>query len=176
LKIRAGVPRSQKPRAKPVKLPTAATPLAPGLEGRAVKAQRTKLAALATDAAVRMVAAGSANSTAVAGPSPLERFGEVLGEGLGVIVTEALALVPGWNAPVLDAKGKPVKSISGATRLGAHDILKRHQEVIGPQINALVARLPAGMVHELVKGLGQGASEAPGLGYRLEAAVIDMFK
>lgn len=64
----------------------------------------------------------------------LSRFGEHLGMTLGVIITEALALKPSWNTPVLDAKGTPVKSIPGADRIGEHDLLKRHQEVVGPKI------------------------------------------
>lgn len=95
--------------------------------------------------------------------------------GLGVIVTEALALLPKWNKPVVDAQGKPVASVPGAQRVGNHDILTRHQEVVGPRVTALVDTMPSGAVRELVAGFGRGATEAPGASYRLESAIADMF-
>ena len=90
---------------------------------------------------------------------------------LGVLVTEALAAKPSWNAPLKDANGQPVQSIPGATRIGDYDIRKRHEEVIGPKINAKVQTLQPGAIHDLLQGLGQGATEAPGDSYRLEAKV-----
>ena len=140
-------------------------------------AARQKLAGLATDAVAKQIAA-HAEAPAAALPSKhplLEGFGEALGMGLGVIVTEALAALPSWNKPVLDAQGKPVASVEGASRVGNHDILKRHQEVVGPQVTALVAKLSPGAVHDLLEGLGKGATSAPGESYRLEAAVSDLF-
>jgi hypothetical protein len=104
----------------------------------------------------------------------LEKFGEALGMGLGLIVTEALALNPSWNKPVLDASGKPAKSIPGAERIGNHDILKRHQEVAGPKIAALVAKMSPGVIHDLLDGLAKGATAAPGTSYRIESAAADM--
>ena len=124
-------------------------------------------------------AATAAVSTAIAAKQPdhpvLEKFGKDLGVGLGVVVTEALALSKSWNAPLKDANGKPVQSVPGATRIGDHDLRKRHEEVVGPQINALVAKMKPGAIHDLLQGLGQGATEAPGDSYRLEAAVSDFF-
>ena len=104
----------------------------------------------------------------------LEKFGEGLGLGLGAIVTEALRLVPSWNTPVLDAQGKPAEHIEGADRLGQHALLKRHQEVVGPKVTALVQTLAPGVVRELLEGLGKGATEAPGASYRLESALADL--
>jgi hypothetical protein len=104
----------------------------------------------------------------------LEQFGQGLGLGLGVLVTEALAAVPSWNTPVLDAKGQPATSIPGADKVGDHALLKRHQEVVGPQIAALVAKLEPGAVRDLLDGLAKGATAAPGTSYRLEAAAADL--
>jgi len=104
------------------------------------------------------------------------RFGETLGMGLGLIVTEALSASKSWNAPVLDASGHPVQSVPGAERQGDHDILKRHQEVVGPKVSALAEKLPEGALKDFVQGLGQGATNAPGTAYRLEAAWSDVEK
>ena len=104
------------------------------------------------------------------------RFGETLGMGLGLIVTEALSVAKSWNAPVLDANGQPVQSVPGAERQGDHDILKRHQEVVGPKVSALAEKLPEGALHDFVQGLGRGATDAPGTAYRLEAAWSDVEK
>lgn len=104
------------------------------------------------------------------------RFGETLGMGLGLIVTEALSASKSWNAPVLDASGHPVQSVPGAERQGDHDILKRHQEVVGPKVSALAEKLPEGALRDFVQGLGQGATDAPGTAYRLEAAWSDVEK
>ena len=101
--------------------------------------------------------------------------GRAIGTGLGVLVTEGLAALPSWNAPVLDSNGKPVESVPGAQRVGDHDILTRHEEVVGPKIAALVDKLPPGRLHELVRGLGEGATEAPGDSYRLEAGLSDLW-
>lgn len=109
-------------------------------------------------------------------PSLVERFGETLGLGLGVLVTEALAVVPSWNAPLRDAAGKPVEHVAGADRVGTHDLRKRHEEVVGPKIAALVSQVPAGVLRDLVDGLARGATAAPGTSYRLEAAVADVFE
>lgn len=103
----------------------------------------------------------------------LEKFGKDLGLGLGVLVTEALALVPSWNTKVVDANGKPVASVEGAERIGNHDILKRHQEVVGPQIAALVDKMHPGALRDLLDGLAKGATAAPGTSYRLEAELSD---
>jgi hypothetical protein len=75
---------------------------------------------------------------------------------------------------VLDAQGKPAEHIAGADRLGQHALLKRHQEVVGPKVTALVQTLAPGMVRELLEGLGKGATEAPGASYRLESARSDL--
>jgi len=140
-------------------------------------AARQKLAGLATDAVAQQIAA-HASTPAASAPSKhplLEGFGQELGMGLGVIVTEALSALPSWNKPVVDAQGKPVASVEGANRVGNHDILKRHQEVVGPKVTELVSKLSPGAVHDLLEGLGKGATAAPGESYRLEAAVSDLF-
>jgi len=124
-------------------------------------------------------ARGAPAQTADAGHTahPLaSRFGETLGMGLGLIVTEALSVAKSWNAPVLDANGQPVQSVPGAERQGDHDILKRHQEVVGPKVSALAEKLPEGALHDFVQGLGRGATDAPGTAYRLEAAWSDVEK
>jgi hypothetical protein len=137
-------------------------------------AARKAVSAMATDAAVKVIASHEGPPKTVTGKHPmLEKFGEKLGMGLGVIVTEALALVPSWNTPVLDKQGKPAASVPGAQRIGNHDLLKRHQEAVGPQVTALVEKMPAGALHDLLEGLGKGATAAPGASYRLEAAVSD---
>ena len=137
-------------------------------------AARKAVSAMATDAAVKVIASHEGAAKTVTGQHPmLEKFGEKLGMGLGVIVTEALALLPSANKPLLDKQGKPVASIPGAERIGNHDILTRHQEVIGPKVTALVEKMPAGALHDLLEGLGKGATAAPGESYRLEAAVSD---
>jgi hypothetical protein len=66
--------------------------------------------------------------------------------------------------------GKPVASIPGAARLGNHDLLTRHQEVIGPKVTALVEKMAPGAIHDLLAGFGKGATEAPCASYRLESA------
>ncbi|MDP1822295.1 MAG: hypothetical protein Q8L48_03605 [Archangium sp.] len=144
--------------------------------GGGATASRKKLSTLATDAAVSVIASHQ-------GPPPkaplkhplLARFGEHLGLGLGVIVTEALSLLPKWNKPVVDDQGQPVASIPGAERVGNHDLLARHQEVVGPKVTALVDKMPAGAIHDLLAGFGKGATAAPGTSYRLESAISDMF-
>jgi hypothetical protein len=66
--------------------------------------------------------------------------------------------------------------VPGADRQGDHPLLKRHQEVVGPQIAALVATLEPGAVRDLLDGLARGATAAPGTSYRLEASAADLFK
>lgn len=167
----------------PVKVPTAEAPpsladlarlRASGQQER-VQKNREQLSSLAT-AAASQVASEHGPGSVVTGAHPLlEKFGEGVGLTLGVIVTEALALIPSWNAPLLDSAGKPVQSIEGAVRIGDHDLRKRHEEVVGPKIEAYVKTLPAGVVHDLLEGLAKGASDAPGTSYRLEAKIADMF-
>jgi hypothetical protein len=131
---------------------------------------RQHLADLATHAA----------TTAAASSSPqhpiLEAFGKDVGLALGVIVTEALALVPSWNAPLKDAHGQPTQHVEGADRIGDHDLRKRHQEVVGPQVAKLVATLEPGVIHDLLEGLARGATLAPGASYRIEVAVADALR
>ena len=164
MKIRANVPASVKPEAV--------------AEPAKTVAARKSLSAIATAAAVKTIAAQSATpSPPVTGQHPLlQKFGEALGMGLGVVVTEALRAIPSWNAPVLGADGKPVADVPGATRIAGHDILKRHEEVVGPQVAALVAKMPAGAVHDLLAGFAQGATVAPGTSYRLDSAIADAFE
>ncbi len=135
--------------------------------------KRNALTSLATEAATAAALEHSPGA-AVTGSHPLlQGFGEVVGTAIGVIVTEALALNPIWNAPLLDAQGQPVQRIEGADRIGDHRLRKRHQKVLGPKITAYVKTLPPGVVHDLLQGLGDGASKAPGKSYRLEVAIAD---
>lgn len=106
----------------------------------------------------------------------VQAAGHVLGLELGVIVTEALAAVPSWNTPVVDAHGHQVSSVPGAQRIGDHPILKRHEEVVGPRVTAVVARMPPGVLHDFLAGIGAGATEAPGDSYRLEAHIADLIR
>ena len=140
-----------------------------GAAKRDTPAASEALTRLATNAVTEAMTAGPQHPV-------LEKFGESVGLALGVIVTEALALAPKWNKPLLDEAGKPVASVPGAERVGDHDIRKRHEEVVGPKVAALVAKLEPGVVHDLLDGLAKGATEAPGASYRLEAKVSDLPK
>lgn len=113
---------------------------------------------------------------ATRGGGVAEQGGHALGVALGVIVTEALAAVPSWNTPVVDAHGQQVEQVPGATRLGDHPILKRHEEVVGPQIAAAVENMSPGVLHDLLTGVGIGATEAPGDSYRLEVHISDLIR
>jgi hypothetical protein len=106
----------------------------------------------------------------------LERFGAMMGLGLGVIVTEALVFSKEWKARLVDPQGREVEHIPGADKIGDFDLRKRHEQFVGPKITALVDKLPPGMIHDLVAGLGKGATDAPGASYRLEAGIAGMFK
>ena len=99
----------------------------------------------------------------------LEKVGEAVGLGLGVVVTEGLRFAPGWDKPLLDSGGKPVKSVPGASRDGDYDIRKRHEEVVGPQLAEKAKGLKPGALHDFVEGLAEGATKAPGASYRLDA-------
>ena len=133
------------------------------------------LTRIATQAAAQVVASTPPGTTVTSQHPLLSKFGEALGVGLGVVVTEALRAVPSWNTPVLDANGQQAASIPGATREGDVPLLKRHEEVVGPQIAALVAKMPDGAVKDLLSGFAAGATEAPGDSYRLEARFKDGF-
>lgn len=148
---------------------------APVAESPREARNKMKLTTMATHAAVSVIASHQGAPKEAAKHPLLAKFGEKLGLGLGVIVTEALALAPKWNKPVLDAQGKPVTSIPGAERVGQHEILTRHQEVVGPKVTALVEKMRPGAIHDLLAGIGKGATEAPGASYRLEAKIADMF-
>jgi hypothetical protein len=147
-------------------------------------ASSTSAAATAPRDGLTAIGESSFQSTPARGATPqgdsahplASRFGETLGMGLGLVVTEALSFSKDWNAPLHDANGQPVQSVPGAERQGDHDILKRHQEVVGPQVSALAEKLPEGWLHDFVQGLGQGATDAPGTAYRLEAAWSDVEK
>lgn len=166
---------TSKPTAQAQAETKAATPAPTGWKadtsGQRTTAARAHLTAAATHAVSQVLSSPEADST----HPLLEKFGEGLGLSLGVIVTEALALLPKWNKPVLDANGKPVEHLPGVDRVGQHDILARHQEVVGPKIAALVEKMEPGAVHDLLEGLGRGATRAPGASYRLEAAISDAF-
>ena len=157
---------------KPTALRTASA------EPKAVADARRSLSTLATKAVTQTITAQSATpNTPVTGQHPLlQGFGQALGMGLGVVVTEALRLVPSWNTPVLGSNGKPAAEVPGATRIGHNDILKRDEEVVGPKVAALVAKLPAGAVHDLLAGFAAGATAAPGATYRIDSAITDAFE
>lgn len=161
--------------ATPVVTPETTT--APKAEAKKVEAPKFEAAPKTAKQQLTDAATKAATEAAVQGGefnSPLlEKFGEHLGLALGVIVTEALSLSKEWNAPLKDASGRPVEHIEGADRVGGHDLRKRHQEVVGPKIEAVVEKLKPGIVHELLEGLARGASAAPGASYRIEAAVSD---
>lgn len=177
MKVKASsTPKVSTPRAakksKPTKTAETAKTWKP--DGQ-VAASRKKLSTLATSAAVSVIASHQGPAKEASKHPLLERFGEKLGKGLGIIVTEALSVLPKWNKPVLDDQGKPVKSIPGADRVGKHDLLTRHQEVVGPKVTALVDKMAPGVIHDLLAGFGKGATEAPGASYRIESAIADMF-
>ncbi len=151
---------------------TAPTVASGGVYAESPSAAHATFAREATKAAVAAHAADPSNVTHVM----VEKFGEEVGHSLGVLVTEALKFLPSANAPLLDASGKPVQSIPGATRIGDHDILTRHQEIIGPKITAFVQKLSPGVVHDLLEGMGIGATKAPGDTYRQEVAQADRNK
>lgn len=154
--VKSEAPPVETKQAKPVQFEAAGTTAKEKLTDAATKA--------ATEAAVN---GGEFNSPL------LEKFGEHVGLALGVIVTEALALSKSWNAPLMDASGRDVQSIEGAERIGEHDLRKRHQQVVGPKVAAIVEKLQPGVVHELLEGLARGASNAPGTSYRIEAKISD---
>ena len=103
----------------------------------------------------------------------LHAIGENFGLGAGVLVTELLALVPGWGDDLLDEEGTPVQAVEGAERQGDYNLEKRHTQVVGPAIAEYAAGLEPGMWRDLLSGVGEGASEAPGASYRLEASVAE---
>lgn len=126
--------------------------------------------------AVSRVIEEQRSSPATQRPDAAEQGGHALGVALGVVVTEALAAVPSWNAPVVDAQGQQVEQVPGATRIGDYPILKRHEEVVGPQVTAAVDKMSPGVLHDLLAGVGVGATEAPGDSYRLEAHIADLIR
>lgn len=177
MKITSTAPKTVIPEHKPAAVETKPTSEAPAGWKVDASAQRTTTARAHLTAAATQAVTQVLSSPAASPTHPLlEKFGDALGLGLGVVVTEALALVPSWNKPVLDANGKPAEHLPGVDRVGQHDILTRHQEVVGPKIAALVEKMAPGAVHDLLDGLGRGATRAPGASYRLEAAVSDAFK
>ncbi|MCB9742383.1 MAG: hypothetical protein H6741_06220 [Alphaproteobacteria bacterium] len=105
----------------------------------------------------------------------LHRMGEGLGLGAGFLVTELLALVPGWNDDLMDEQGQPLQSVEGAERVGDYNLEGRHRQVVGPQIAEYAEGLEPGMWRDFLEGVGEGATDAPGASYRLEAAVAEHF-
>lgn len=100
----------------------------------------------------------------------LHNFGESFGLGAGILVTDILDMVPGWNEALLDENGKPVQEIDGTERIGDLDLEKRHRKVVGAQIAAYADGLDDGWWKDFVSGVGEGATEGPGESYRREAA------
>ncbi|MCB9745167.1 MAG: hypothetical protein H6740_21440 [Alphaproteobacteria bacterium] len=105
----------------------------------------------------------------------LHRVGEGFGLGAGFLVTELLALVPGWNDDLLEEDGTPVQSVEGAERVGDYNLEGRHKQVVGPQIAEYAEGLEPGMWRDFLEGVGEGATDAPGESYRFEAAIAEHF-
>ena len=105
----------------------------------------------------------------------VSKLSSVAGLAAGVAVTAALRFSPKWNEPILDG-GKPVDGIRGASRMGEHDLRRRHRPVLGPKITARAHRLRPGLLRELVAGFGAGATIAPGATYRIESKLEDRWK
>lgn len=103
----------------------------------------------------------------------LNNLGEGIGMGAGVLVTELLAFVPGWNDELKNEDGSDVQAVEGAERIGEHELEKRHQQVVGPQIAERAAELEPGMWKDFLTGVGEGATDAPGASYRLEAGILE---
>ncbi len=80
----------------------------------------------------------------------LHSAGESTGFGLGVGVTHALRLVPGWNKQLPD---KPP------------GFQKRHLPVAGPWITGKANKLSPGPAKEFLSGMGEGATAAPQWSY-----------
>jgi len=104
-------------------------------------------------------------------PSLLHIVGEHLGMGAGVLVTQLLALVPGWNDDLLNEDGSPVEQVEGASRVGDYNLEKRHKQVVGPEIEEYGDEMKPGLWQDFVAGVGDGATAAPGATYQLEAIV-----
>nr|UXE44839.1 hypothetical protein Hi04_10k_c3807_00004 [uncultured bacterium] len=102
-------------------------------------------------------------------------IGRAVGLGLGIAVTEAIAVIPSQNKKLVDAAGKPVTHIEGADRIGDHPLRQRHIEVVGPQVTKFAARLRAGVAHDFFEGMGAGATRAPGKSYEIEVAFAKFF-
>ena len=141
---------------------------APGSFTAAPQTAKQQLTDAATKAATEAAVSGGGFNSPL-----LEKLGEHVGLTLGVIVTEALALSKDWNSRLYDPSGRELESVPGATKIGEHDLRKRHQQVVGPKIAALVEKLTPGVVHELLEGVARGASAAPGTSYRIEAKISD---
>lgn len=147
-------------------------PVAPSVARSSSRAAPPTQAAPRQEPAAKGWTPQAAQARAPKSAHPLmEKLGEALGLGLGVTVTEGLRLVPGWDKKVVDPGGKPVASVPGASREGDYAIRKRHEEVVGPQLTAKADEIKPGMLHDLVAGLGVGATEAPGVTYRLDAKI-----
>ena len=100
----------------------------------------------------------------------LHNFGESLGLGAGMVVTDILDMVPGWNEALRDENGAPVQEVDGTKREGDLDLEKRHKKVVGPRIAAYAEGLEDGWWKDFMSGVGEGATEGPGESYRREAA------
>lgn len=134
---------------------------------------KAKLTAIAAAGVEQAATEHDATPAAPAKGSRARRIGDRIGLALGVAVTRVLRGVPGWNDILVDEQGQELQSIEGAERVGAHPLRKRHTQVVGPQISAWVQTLSPGRVRELVAGVGDGATRAPGETDRREVAEAD---
>ena len=87
----------------------------------------------------------------VSGGGVLRSAGEAFGFGAGVAVTAGLALSSKWSQQV---PGQP------------DGFQKRHESVLGPRIARSAEGMSAGPLKELVGGVADGATAAPGWSYR----------
>jgi hypothetical protein len=101
----------------------------------------------------------------------VQRVAKTVGFVAGVGVTGALALVKKWNAPLRDANGRPEYIQVGGRPF---ELRVRHAPVLGPKLLAKAATMPVATrveraEHNLVLGLGEGATKAPLAEAKMEA-------
>jgi hypothetical protein len=97
----------------------------------------------------------------------LAKLGEFTGFAAGVAVTLALRFSAKWSRPV------PAGPSDGIER-GGYPLQERHKPLVGPRISARADAMPAGRLHDLVSGFGEGATAAPPATYQLEARLTKL--